>query len=397
MQSDQEALAAQWLGTSFGSVTLFFPEQWSKGSRTREPADLAWWSDSILLLFYLKRVEPKRTRLRNWQSTKKAIRVNLEQAKEGLRMWRNGYVIRGGNSFFEHCIPYSSSTRVAVISVVESDCSTGKHHASEERRLGVQCCCTLPLSVLQLLAAGGAGIADLLRIAELLKSTRFYWSDRELQQVVSHYMELAWHRSGCAAKWPSGPQDALFRRIGSSFYPDALGSIGARPEQSQFAGNRDHLLNYADLANELLLEEKLRLIRSMQDLQDRSDQLDRRGVVVGEVDARNVFIWSTTHAHPHEDSISLQADWLKKVAAAPKGGVSIMLDTATGMQIVAKFPGPPPAYLARRLDSFATQSPGQASPAQRALNFRSMQTSLLTRHWKPDWQILEEWYSDHGQ
>jgi hypothetical protein len=53
MQSEQETVLEEFMQNSFGAQHLYVPREFRKGTAQREPADLAWSADGLVVLFYM--------------------------------------------------------------------------------------------------------------------------------------------------------------------------------------------------------------------------------------------------------------------------------------------------------------------------------------------------------
>jgi hypothetical protein len=160
MNSEQEALVRLLMERSTGSPFMFRPDEYRKGSSTREPADLAWVCNGCVVLFYMQRTV---------KSCAVAIEHNLEQAKGWLRAWRNGRPLTGHNTDQSFSIAHDGYTRVVVVSVVDCDDGMMRYHADKCVELKVARCATITQTALHMLANAGATMHDLVRIIELLR------------------------------------------------------------------------------------------------------------------------------------------------------------------------------------------------------------------------------------
>lgn len=117
MQSEQESALESLLENSFGASSFYFPEKFLKGNARREPADLVWFDQDFVGLFYMTK---------STQDLTRQINHNLRQENGFKRLWRSGderFQLRGHNRFGDTCnIKHSSVKYHLTVFVVSSDC-----------------------------------------------------------------------------------------------------------------------------------------------------------------------------------------------------------------------------------------------------------------------------------
>jgi hypothetical protein len=118
-RSNQESSIEFLAQYSCGAPFFFLPEDYRKGkSGKREPADLAWVDDELVVLFYLTE---------SAEDIEKQIQHNLRQARGYRRLWRSRdtrYVLRGKNRFGDKCeVAFSDVAHHLTILIVSCNCS----------------------------------------------------------------------------------------------------------------------------------------------------------------------------------------------------------------------------------------------------------------------------------
>ena len=103
LSSSQEELIAGLSRGTLGRRSIFEPEQYRKGSATREPADVAWFCGDAVVLMYLKGGKG------TWQGH---MADNLRQARGWLKAWRAGRPLQG--SVLEGAVSVAYSPRLAI-------------------------------------------------------------------------------------------------------------------------------------------------------------------------------------------------------------------------------------------------------------------------------------------
>lgn len=155
MQSTQESVLEEFMQRSFGAQFLFVPKKYKKGTAHREPADLAWVTDELVVLFYLRSSS---------ESLESQIKHNRNQAAGYHRMWASGkpaYALRGKNRFGDECfVPYEKAPMKAAMLIVSSKC--GPHFSEPLTPNKPNVVLVLPELLVHWVAEFGGTIVDLM-------------------------------------------------------------------------------------------------------------------------------------------------------------------------------------------------------------------------------------------
>jgi hypothetical protein len=159
MQSPQETVLEELMQRSFGAQFLYAPRKYRKGNAHREPADLAWVTDDLVILFYL---------CASSDSLEAQTQHNQTQAAGYHRLWATGrsdYALRGRNRFGDECfVSYSRVKNYLTVLVASKEC--GIHFAEPlTTRIG-NAVIVIPDQLVLWVAEFGGTMVDLLHIID---------------------------------------------------------------------------------------------------------------------------------------------------------------------------------------------------------------------------------------
>jgi hypothetical protein len=160
--SEQERLLRDFLGFSLGAPMLFAPPEYAKGSSTREPPDLVWMTQDMLLLMNMQS---------STSSQEKQDKHNFTQLRGWLRAWASSPLTLEGDTPLGRVAFAWGERPVALLSVtaakytwaeVRYDIIPKTHQASQH----VVICCTFPAEALMHLVRMGGSAVDLAHLIE---------------------------------------------------------------------------------------------------------------------------------------------------------------------------------------------------------------------------------------
>ncbi len=118
---------------SVGAPFVFHPDLYRKNE---EPADLAWVSDSCVVLFYMSHKRKKRPAYNNEH--------NFSQATRWLIAWRSGAQnLRGSNAFRAFNVPFNDTRHVLIVSVIDCRGARAEYQETKRAALSVTMAATL--------------------------------------------------------------------------------------------------------------------------------------------------------------------------------------------------------------------------------------------------------------
>jgi hypothetical protein len=152
---------------SIGAPYVFHPRRYRKGnSGNQQPADLAWVSESCIVLFYLHTRKSKGNRLVS------ANNHNFDQAKRWMQDWRDGTQnLRGENIFQSFDIPFDPKRHVIVISIINCGGERTEYQEGRRAELGVTMAATLTQADFYQFASVGCSLIDLVQTLEWLRAS----------------------------------------------------------------------------------------------------------------------------------------------------------------------------------------------------------------------------------
>jgi hypothetical protein len=254
MQSDQETVLEEFMQSSFGAQQLYVPRKFSKGAAQREPADLAWSADGLVVLFYMT------------ASTKKLedqIEHNRRQAIGYHRLWSKNkpqYALKGKNRFGDECSASYDSVQIYLTLLVVSD-ECGIDILEPITRQIKNAVIVVPEMLLHWVAEFGGSIVDLLTLINIFLSSRLEASKKRnddfaaLSDLVSEYVQHSIKEADPEGRYLTGtPQHdylVLHKYLSDMKVPASIGQAFATPkfreEVSRIFGDM-RLIEYATLA-----------------------------------------------------------------------------------------------------------------------------------------------------
>jgi hypothetical protein len=212
--SAQEAILGPLMARALVTPFVFAPDDWKKGSGTREPADLVWACNNCVILVHMQEKKEQVNSQRAVRVRDDAIRHNLAQLKGWLKHWRKGQALTGRNGHARFAIPYSDDFHVISLSVIKCAQAECRAHPDVAAELGIAHCATLAQPVIEALAQIGGStldfvtlIRDLEGIGTLTPAGALAW--------VSEYRKASFLESGAERLWPGGVTDDRFSRTAS--------------------------------------------------------------------------------------------------------------------------------------------------------------------------------------
>ncbi len=159
MQSVQETVLEEFMQRSFGAQFIYVPKKYQKGTAQREPADLAWAVDGLVVLFYMRSSK---------EELSAQIEHNQRQAIGYHRLWATGkplYALRGKNRFGDECfVAYKSVRAYLTLLVVSEQC--GVDFLPPITRNIQNAVMVVPEALIHRVAEFGGTIVDLLHIVD---------------------------------------------------------------------------------------------------------------------------------------------------------------------------------------------------------------------------------------
>jgi hypothetical protein len=208
--SFQEDIIADLTGFALGRRYLFRPDNYRKGTATREPADLAWFCRDTLVLMYMTDTS------QGWQRDEDH---NLRQARGWLRAWKAGVPLVGRNPSRDFLIPYDSSLATIVLSIsADKLLSEIAVHDDIANVLNVDLCATVSQALIHRFTDRGAGITDLAGLLKLWQDIRSVQPDLTDTQWFDSIRGLSMNNAAEQVGWriqeaPSNYLDRTTRYI----------------------------------------------------------------------------------------------------------------------------------------------------------------------------------------
>jgi hypothetical protein len=240
MRSIQEEIVHKLSQGQMGAPYVFFPERWNKkmGSQ-REPCDIVIACNNCIVLMYMTSSSASR---------EKKIDHNLKkQAKGWIKAWKKGQPLIGSNASYNFNIPYGLYNHIVIISVINCSEHLAETHEKEQAEYDVDICITMPQSALEFFASSGAGLADLLKISQIIQRQKI--GIDALSLMKSYFKE---------SKELGDPQN--IRNTKPEFYKSSIGYLFAARSASlinQPAKSINYVLK--ENLNDLYLKDFIRL------------------------------------------------------------------------------------------------------------------------------------------
>lgn len=158
LASQQESVLEELMQSSFGAQHLFAPDRYQKGSGNDEPCDLLWFSNGVLVMFYMTSGR---------KSIEKQDEHNLKQAHKWNKYWSRcpTTVVNGTNRYGDKLELQRNQVRlVASISVISHDVGIVFHQQAKSTNSLVGLTCTIPESLIHFISHFHGTVIDLLQI-----------------------------------------------------------------------------------------------------------------------------------------------------------------------------------------------------------------------------------------
>lgn len=214
MQSDQERLLNRLTQYSMGARFVFAPDEYKKGSATREPADIVWACNDCVILMYMARAEPTENEDRNIKKRNKAIHHNLKQAKGWLREWRKGRPLIGENKYISYSFSYDEYKHIIIVSVIAGADPVACYHHPEELELSVSMCATLPQVAIEEFVKTGATAVDFITLISGLRTVSGYVKQDKFLEYLKNDQRNILNNVDPESKWITGSVNKKFTLMG---------------------------------------------------------------------------------------------------------------------------------------------------------------------------------------
>jgi hypothetical protein len=172
LASQQESVLEELMQSSFGAQYLYTPERYKKGSGNDEPCDLLWFSNGVLVLFYMTSGK---------KSIEKQDEHNLKQAHKWNKYWSScpKTIVRGKNRYGDNLALQRNEVRLlASISVISHDVGIVFHPQKRNNSID-GFTCTIPEKLIHFISQFHGTVIDLLQI--LLQ-----YSNNLLRHITRH-------------------------------------------------------------------------------------------------------------------------------------------------------------------------------------------------------------------
>jgi len=142
---------------SFGAQNIYIPQNYKKGEKKhkeKEPCDLAWFGNGVLVLFYLTSGN---------KSLEKQDEHNLKQARKWIHYWRHqsNQKLNGINRFGDSVsISFKEINYCVLLSVVSHSTGIVFHKVAKNKPYGYTC--TIPESLIHAISGFHGTVVDLL-------------------------------------------------------------------------------------------------------------------------------------------------------------------------------------------------------------------------------------------
>lgn len=170
MNSNQEKNIHTLFQRSLGAPFIFAPDEYKKGSATREPADLVWACNNCIILFYMKSKKNESKEVNVVKGRKEKLIVdNFNQAKGWLSEWESGRKLIGKNIFKRFNIAFGEYKHIVIIGIIDYNNEEGFYHDDYEKELKVKLCATISQKTFELLVNLDFTAIDIISLIKRLK------------------------------------------------------------------------------------------------------------------------------------------------------------------------------------------------------------------------------------
>ena len=199
-QSTQESFLKTLASRSMSEPYVFFPDDFTSGRGTNEPADLVWACNNTVILMNMTATKLYACDEKNDRKFREDMAHNLGQASGWMKKW-NTIPLLGENAYRKFRIERQDAVRIAVISIVKAGdglfTSAADHpfcevHEKRAAELGVNLCATFSQPVPENLIGSGGSLLDILRVAEKFRGSGEI-PEQDAHGIVNEY------REGCGA------------------------------------------------------------------------------------------------------------------------------------------------------------------------------------------------------
>ncbi|WGS88119.1 hypothetical protein [Methylomonas sp. UP202] len=159
LESSQEGVLEDLMQRSFGAQNMFIPKNYKRGlkkNREKEPCDLVWYGNGVLVLFYLTSGS---------QPIHKQDEHNLKQAAKWINYWRRQskeHLIATNRYNNELSITFKELKYCICISVISHVTGIVFHKINVNKPIGYTC--TIPESLIHSISGFHGTVIDLLEI-----------------------------------------------------------------------------------------------------------------------------------------------------------------------------------------------------------------------------------------
>lgn len=161
LESIQESVLEELMQMSFGAQNLYIPRNYKKGikkNREKEPCDLIWYGNDVLVLFYLTSGN---------KTIEKQDEHNLKQANKWINYWKRQpkeCLIAKNRYDDETSILFKDIQYCVCISVISHTTGIVFHKVNENKPIGYTC--TVPEALIHSISGFHGTVIDLLAIIQ---------------------------------------------------------------------------------------------------------------------------------------------------------------------------------------------------------------------------------------
>jgi hypothetical protein len=255
MDSEQEAILNGLSRYSIGSPFVFYPEKFKKGDSIREPADLVWVVNNVVVLIYMtKRSYRENTSTETIQQRKnRLIEHNLNQAEGWLNAWRKGQKLSGKNEYQEFSVSHDDNKHVIVLSVIDYGHEQGDYHQDFSERLNIDLCATISQHAFEHMIKIGCTLVDVVDLLLMIREHDKVEPGSSFIDFVKSFHHVAVNKAD--------PDGKIFRREGNLIYRQTERYLRGFRSMYQSSSGKDHstALELASILNDLGFEDFIRL------------------------------------------------------------------------------------------------------------------------------------------
>lgn len=212
MNSEQEKILLEFCTHSMGAPFVFCPLEYQKGNAIREPADLVWATNNVIVLLYgvAKRNNPSADTEVIQGRKNKLIEHNLSQARGWLSEWRNGRTLLGRNEFQEFNIKNDDYKFCVILSVIDYGQEEGWYHHELADEFEVSLCATISQKAFEYMVRIGCTHIDTIDLLLMLKKHEAEGSKGVFLNFVQAFHHVAVSKAD--------PHNKIFKSEGNLIY-----------------------------------------------------------------------------------------------------------------------------------------------------------------------------------